>query len=89
VKGFCRPYARRVQGEPKEARFDSRSATFTLTFDAEPNLPAPTEIFVPLIHFPNGAKVDAPNCDAEWIGQTVLQLRAKTRGPKTITVTQL
>jgi len=89
VKGFCRPYARRVQGEPKEARFDARSATFTLTFDAEPDLPAPTEIFVPLIHFPNGAKVDAPNCDAEWIGQTVLQIRARTRGPKTITVTQL
>jgi hypothetical protein len=89
VKGFCRPYARRVQGEPKEARFDARSATFALTFDAEPDLPAPTEIFVPLIHFPNGAKVDAPNCDAEWIGQTVLQIRARTRGPKTITVTQL
>jgi hypothetical protein len=89
VKGFSRPYARRVQGEPKAMTFDAASATFTLVFDAEPNLPAPTEIFVPVIHFPNGAKVDAPNCDAEWIGQTILQLRAKSRGPKTIVVTQL
>jgi hypothetical protein len=89
VKGFSRPYARRVQGEPKSMTFDAASATFTLVFDAEPNLPAPTEIFVPVIHFPNGAKVDAPNCDAEWIGQTILQLRAKTRGPKSVVVTQL
>jgi hypothetical protein len=89
VKGFSRPYARRVQGEPKSMTFDAASATFTLVFDAEPNLPAPTEVFVPVIHFPNGAKVDAPNCDAEWIGQTILQLRAKTRGPKSVVVTQL
>jgi hypothetical protein len=89
VKGFSRPYARRVQGEPKSMTFDAARATFTLVFDAEPNLPAPTEIFVPVNHFPNGAKVDAPNCDAEWIGQTILQLRAKTRGPKSVVVTQL
>lgn len=89
VKGFCRPYARRIQGEPKSVKFDAATATFTLSFDAEPSLPAPTEIFVPTIHFPNGAKVDAPNCDAEWLGQTILQLRAKSRGPKTVTVTRL
>ena len=89
VKGFCRPYARRIQGEPRSVTFDARTSTFTLVFDAEPNLPAPTEIYVPTIHFPNGAKVDAPNCDAEWIGATILQLRAKSRGPKTVTVTQL
>ena len=89
VKGFCRPYARRVQGEPKSVKFDSAARSFILVFDADPNLPAPTEIFVPTIHFPNGAKVDAPNCDAEWISQTILNVRAKSRGPKTVTVTLL
>jgi hypothetical protein len=89
VKGFCRPFARRIQGEPKSAKFDFATRTFTLVFDAEPNLPAPTEIYVPTIHFPNGAKVDAPNCDAEWIDRTILNVRAKSRGPKTVTVTQL
>ena len=89
VKGFCRPYARRIQGEPKSAKFDSHAGSFTLAFDADPKIAAPTEIFVPLIHFPSGAKVDAPGCDAEWIGQTVLQLRAKAPGPKTVTVTRV
>jgi hypothetical protein len=89
VKGFSRPYARRVQGEPKSVKFDSAKGIFTLNFDADDKIAEPTEIFVPAIQFPNGAKVDAPNCDAEWIGQTILQIRAKTPGPKSVVVTQL
>lgn len=89
VKGFSRPYARRIQGEPRSLKFDPFTHTLELSFDADPKLRAPTEIFVPLIHFPSGAKVDAPNCDAEWIGQTILHVRAKTPGPKLITVTRL
>lgn len=89
VKGFSRPYARRIQGEPRSLKFDPFTHTLELSFDADPKLRAPTEIFVPLIHFPTGAKVDAPNCDAEWIGQTILHIRAKTPGPKLITVTRL
>jgi hypothetical protein len=89
VRGFCRPYARRIQGTPKSARFDRAEGSFTLMFDADLAIRAPTEIFVPLIHFLNGAKVDAYNCDAEWIGQTLLLIRAKTQGPKTVVVTQL
>ncbi len=89
VKGFSRPYARRIQGEPRSLKFDPFTHTLELSFDADPKLRAPTEIFVPLIHFPAGAKVDAPNCDAEWIGQTILHIRAKTPGPKLITVTRL
>ncbi|MBV9539743.1 MAG: hypothetical protein JO167_00620, partial [Alphaproteobacteria bacterium] len=89
VRGFSRPYARRIQGEPKSVTFDAHTHTFTLVFDADHKVRAPTEIFVPLIHFPNGAKVDAPMCDAEWPSETLLEIRAKTPGPKTITVTRL
>ena len=89
VKGFSRPFARRIQGEPRSLKFDPFTHTLELSFDADPKLRAPTEIFVPLIHFPSGAKVDAPNCDAEWIGQTILHIRAKTPGLKLITVTRL
>ncbi len=89
VKGFCRPYARRIQGEPTAAKFDLHAGSFTLAFDADPAVQAPTEIFVPLIHFPSGAKVDAPGCDAEWLGQTILHIRAKTPGPKAVTVTRI
>ena len=89
VKGFCRPYARRIQGEPKSMKFDAATTTFTLLFDADPAIRAPTEIYVPVIHFPGGAKVDAPMCDGEWIEPSLLQLRAKTPGPKLVTITRL
>jgi hypothetical protein len=90
VKGFSRPFARAVQGEPKRMSFDRRSAEFTLVFDADPGLRAPTEIFIPLIHYPGGAKVDCPDsCHAEWLNETLLHIRAKTPGPKMIVVTRL
>jgi hypothetical protein len=89
VKGFSRPYARAIQGEPKSAKFDPATATFTLLFDADPKLRSPTEIFVPVLHYPGGAKVDAPMCDGDWVEPSLLHLRAKTPGPKLVTITPL
>lgn len=88
VKGFSRAYARRVQGEPKSAKFDAAAGTFTLVFDADPRIDAPTEIYVPTIHFPRGAKVDAPGCKMVITGQLV-ELKAETAGPKTVTISRL
>lgn len=68
VKGFCRPYARRIQGEPVSMRFECESAEFELQFDADPSIPAPTEIFIPQIHYPAGAKISADGCLIEQKG---------------------
>lgn len=65
VKGFSRPYARRIQGEPISARFDHVSGCFELVFDADPSIPAPTEIFIPPIHYPAGADIRADGCTIE------------------------
>jgi hypothetical protein len=83
VKGFSRPYARRIQGEPKSVSFDAAAGTFTLVFDADPSIDSPTEIFVPTLHFPRGAKVDAPGCTANVSGQLV-ELKAGAAGEKTV-----
>ncbi|HEY4944311.1 MAG TPA: cellulase family glycosylhydrolase [Rhizomicrobium sp.] len=88
VKGFSRPYARRIQGEPTSAKFDAAAGTFTLVFNADPAIDAPTEIYVPTLHFPRGAKVDAPGCKTVTTGQLV-ELKAETAGPKIITVSRL
>ncbi len=83
VKGFSRPYARRIQGEPKSAAFDAAAGTFTLVFDADPAIDGPTEIYVPTLHFPRGARVDAPGCKANVSGQLV-ELKADSPGEKTV-----
>lgn len=88
VKGFSRPYARRVQGEPKSARFDRAAGTFTLVFDADPAIAAPTEIFVPLCHYPNGARVAAPGCTVVANGRNIVELRADGGGERTVVLSR-
>ena len=62
VKGFSRPYARRIQGEPRLIWFDGTTATFNLVFEADLTISAPTEIFVSPSHYPKGAKLTAEGC---------------------------
>jgi hypothetical protein len=59
IEGFSRPYARRVAGEPVNMSFDMVSGEFVLVFDAEPDIEAPTEIFVPAVQYPQGYQVIA------------------------------
>ncbi|MGK2870857.1 MAG: hypothetical protein ACSLFL_01220, partial [Alphaproteobacteria bacterium] len=58
--GFVRPYARFIQGTLRWMHFDQRKRRFELGFEADPSLPAPTEIFIPHRQFPNGYRLDAP-----------------------------
>ncbi|HEY4126081.1 MAG TPA: hypothetical protein VGM36_15770, partial [Rhizomicrobium sp.] len=88
VKGFSRPYARRIQGEPLSVSFDATTALFELTFNADPAVPAPTEIFVPAIHYPNGAKIIAEGCRIAWRGP-IAELTAERPGPTNVTVTPI
>ncbi len=85
VKGFSRPYARRIQGEPQSVSFDMATAIFELSFEADPAILAPTEIFVPPIHYPNGAKITADACRIAWRGP-IAELIAERAGPTTVTI---
>lgn len=64
VDGFCRPYARRIAGDPLNMAFDLASGVFTLTFEVDPRIDAPTEIFLPRRQYPHGYTVEAPDCEA-------------------------
>lgn len=55
--GFCRPYARAVQGTPVLLRFDSVQQVYELIFDADPSLDAATEIYVPVLRFTDGIQI--------------------------------
>jgi hypothetical protein len=57
VKGFCRPYARRIQGRGRAMSFDGAAGIFRLEFDADPAIGGATEIYLPRIHFPDGVIV--------------------------------
>jgi hypothetical protein len=52
-----RPYARAVAGEPLTMSFDRARRRFEFSFVHDPAISAPTEIFVPRLHFGQGCMV--------------------------------
>ncbi|MFX1286819.1 MAG: cellulase family glycosylhydrolase [Promethearchaeota archaeon] len=58
IEGFCRPHIVRVAGNPQEMRFENKNKTFKLRFNANSSIKAPTIMYVPEIHYPNGFTIE-------------------------------
>jgi hypothetical protein len=87
VAGFARPYARATQGTPLVMRFDRTEGAFTLTYEADPAIRAPTEIALPETQYPDEFLVVAPGLTLELgTSERVLKVWAKDAGTKTVTV---
>ncbi len=61
LEGFVRPFARAIQGTPRRMKFERLTGRFEFVFDADPTVPAATEIFAPRLQYPHG-------CDLEISG---------------------
>jgi hypothetical protein len=77
VRGFCRPYVRRAAGTPLSMSFEPESGVFRLEVESDPAVTAPTELYVPRLHYPRGVDADASSGRVEphpesqsllWIG---------------------
>lgn len=55
--GFSRPYVERAQGTIMAMHFGATAGRFEAEIDANPVIPAPTEIFIPEAHFPGALAV--------------------------------
>jgi hypothetical protein len=88
VPGFSRPYVRMIQGRLVESRFDRAAGAYRVTWEADPAVEAPTEVFVPAIWFPDGFAVELTGEGAVEPGETgsVLKVSATAPGPMTLTV---
>jgi len=62
VDGFCRPFARRVQGRLALVGFERDRRRFTVEYDADPAIAAPSEIYAPRRQYPSGfvVRVEGP-----------------------------
>jgi hypothetical protein len=90
IPGFCRPYARRVQGRTVSVRFDRATSVFSLVFEADAGIAAPTELYVPVIHYPDGFIVrieGVPAAVDRQDGKQTVTLRATASGRARISVT--
>lgn len=84
IGGFCRPYARHVQGTIVSMSFDRTTRVFTLEIDADPAIAAPSEIYLPHYQYPDGFMVGVDG-DVTQDGQ-LLSVTATKAGRITIEI---
>jgi Cellulase (glycosyl hydrolase family 5)/Glycoside hydrolase family 5 C-terminal domain len=88
VEGFCRPYARALQGQLVRMKFSAESNTFSLIYRADPDCSAPTEIFLPRGVFADvvHVEVSGPELRRELnLTSQTLRLWAASRGTMEVT----
>jgi hypothetical protein len=89
LEGFCRPFARRVQGRIRRMQFDRERRAFRLEYDADPTIGAPTEIYVPRLQFPGGIepRVDGGAADLHHDGcAQLLSVQARSAARLTVVI---
>ncbi|RLN10862.1 hypothetical protein BBJ28_00022594 [Nothophytophthora sp. Chile5] len=58
LRGFARPHARKIAGVPLKSEFTMKTAGYVLEYlSVNTESSAPTEIYVPYVHFPGGYRV--------------------------------
>jgi hypothetical protein len=57
LAAVVRPYPRRTAGEPLRLAFDVHHGIFEYEFVHDPEVSAPSEVFVPHLHYPHGYTV--------------------------------
>jgi len=74
LEAVVRPYAQAVAGEPLSMSFDLKRKRFEFSFRHDPEIGAPTEIYLPDYQYPQGCTVEVSDgsyeIDAE--GQTLI-----------------
>ncbi len=65
LEAVVRPCPRKVAGEPLQMRFDRKGRRFEFIFRHDPAVKAPTEIFVPSLHYPAGCHVEVSDGEYE------------------------
>lgn len=82
-----RPYPYKVSGEPIEYSFNKEKKEFYLTFNADPDIKEPTEIFLPDFHYGDGFEIyTSPGTVTFDKGQSLLLFTPKRDGEQTILV---
>ncbi|XP_066291353.1 endoglycoceramidase-like isoform X1 [Branchiostoma lanceolatum] len=77
---FVRTYARAVAGIPTTMTFDVDTGHFQLSFEPDPAIKVPTEVFVPRIHYKKGYTVMASaelECEVDESDRSLLYVTIK------------
>jgi Glycoside hydrolase family 5 C-terminal domain/Cellulase (glycosyl hydrolase family 5) len=86
LQAIVRPYARATAGMPLRISFDWKRRGFEFTFQHDPRITAPTELFVPHLQYPRGytVRVSDGTFEAKPSEQTLLYHHSQAREIHTI-----
>ncbi len=86
LEAVVRPYPRAVAGKPLRMSFDITKKTFFFEFRQDPEVEAPTEIFVPNYQYPEGYTVEISDGSFETnpLTQTLVYYHSLSRDTHTI-----
>jgi hypothetical protein len=89
LEAVVRPYARATAGEPTRMSYDVQRRIFVYEFRHEPNLQAPTEIFVPNLHYPRGYNIWVTDgeCELDMQRQVLFYTHSDRRSTHRIRIT--
>lgn len=90
LAGFSRPYARSAQGVITRMAFEVGERRFTVAIEVDPDIEAPTEIYVPAWRFPEGVDAAMTGMPAVWEhdpAEQVVRVRAWVAGALEIVLT--
>ena len=90
LEAVVRPYAQKIAGEPLRMSFDIKSRRFEFEFRHDPQIGAPTEIYIPDFQYPHGCTVTVSDgtYNLEQGSQTLVYRPDGTRSVHQIVVAQ-
>lgn len=86
VEAFVRPNAQRIAGEPLRQSFELSTRTYEFEYRHDPNITAPTEIFVPGVQYPRGALVEVSDGMYTFDHETLMMTYQHTDAQATHTI---
>ncbi len=89
LEAAVRPYAEKVAGTPLHQSFDRERRRYTFRFRHDPEVAAPTELFVPRFQYPDGARVSvsAGSYKLDMAAQRLVHHADPFHGIHTLTIT--
>lgn len=88
IEGFCRPHVIAAAGIPTGMSFESGSGEFVLALTADPSVDAPTTVYVPRLHYPDGCALEVTTGEVvhDAARQLVSWSHAGASGPQRLRV---
>lgn len=90
IDGFCRPHFISCAGIPLKMEFNIKDVTFNFEFDGKTSIQAPTIIYIPKIHYPNGYEINVSEGEIKKEEDIQLVLvKIKEDGVHTVNITRI